>query len=105
MGESKRRSQARRDWEATGKALGDGPIEEQHYAQMMALMQAADELFNGKIGGPDRKIGVVIMVFPFESFDGRCNYVSNGADREDIVTLMKEMIARFSGQPEISGHA
>ena len=105
MGESKRRSQARQQWEATGKALGDGPIEEQRHAQMMALMQAADELFNGKIGGPDRKIGIVMMVFPYGDDTGRCNYASNGADRKDIITLMREMIARFEGQPELSGHA
>jgi hypothetical protein len=45
------------------------------------------------------------MVFPFEGFDGRCNYISNGADRRDIVLLMKEMIARFEGQPEVKGKA
>jgi hypothetical protein len=105
MGESKRRSRARQDWEASGRKLGDAPVEEQHYAPMVALIQAADELFNGKIGGPDRKIGIVMMVFPFEGFDGRCNYVSNGASREDIVILMKEMIARFEGQPEMTGRA
>jgi hypothetical protein len=31
--------------------------------------------------------------------------MSNGADRRDIVTLMKEMIARFEGQPELKGQA
>jgi hypothetical protein len=31
--------------------------------------------------------------------------MSNGAAREDIVTLMKEMIARFEGQPEMEGRA
>jgi hypothetical protein len=31
--------------------------------------------------------------------------VSNGADRQDVVTLMKEMIARFEGQPEVTGRA
>lgn len=45
------------------------------------------------------------MMFPFENFDGRCNYMSNGADRQDIVTLMREMIARFEGQPELKGQA
>jgi hypothetical protein len=45
------------------------------------------------------------MVFPFGDVTGRCNYMSNGADRKDIVVLMREMIARFSGQPEISGKA
>ena len=44
------------------------------------------------------------MVFPFRSTEGRCNYISNGADRADIVTLMREMISRFEGMPEASGH-
>jgi hypothetical protein len=29
----------------------------------------------------------------------------DGADRRDIVALMKEMIARFEGQPGMEGHA
>jgi hypothetical protein len=45
------------------------------------------------------------MVFPYGDHSGRCNYISNGADRKDVVTLMKEMIARFEGQPEMKGHA
>jgi hypothetical protein len=45
------------------------------------------------------------MVFPFGDRTGRCNYISNGADRRDIVTLMKEMIGRFEGQPEMKGRA
>jgi hypothetical protein len=50
----------------------------------------------------------VLMVFPFSGFekgDTRCNYISNGADRNDVVTLMKEMITRFEGQPEMKGRA
>jgi hypothetical protein len=71
---------------------------------MVAVVQTLDELFNGKIGGPDRKVGFVLMVFPFGE-GGRTNYMSNGVDRKDIVTLMKEMVARFEGQPEIEGRA
>jgi hypothetical protein len=62
-------------------------------------------MFNGQAKGKDRKTGFVLMVFPFADFDGRCNYISNGADRNDIVTLMKEMIARFEVQPEVKGRA
>jgi hypothetical protein len=103
MSESRRR----RDYEAQKphQRLGDAPIEERFHTQMTGVAQALDELFNGKIGGPDREIGFVLMVFPFEGFDGRCNYISNGADRRDIVALMKEMIARFEGQSEVSGSA
>jgi hypothetical protein len=105
MGEAKRRSRAQQDWEASGRRLGDGPVEEEHHAKMVATVQALDELYNGRVGGPGRKFGFVLMVFPFDGFDGRCNYMSNGADREDIVTLMKEMIARFEGQAEVKGTA
>ena len=37
--------------------------------------------------------------------EGRCNYISNGADRKDIVVMLKEQIKRFEGQPEMKGEA
>jgi hypothetical protein len=103
MGEEKRR----RDFykQNPEQRLGDAPIEAEYHEKMVAIGQALDELLNGKIGGPDRKTGFVLMVFPFDDHTGRCNYMSNGADRRDIITLMKEMIARFEGQPEMEGKA
>jgi hypothetical protein len=88
--------------------LGDAPIEPQYHDQMNKLARALDEIFNGDAKGAARKTGFVLMVYPFNDdgrTDGRCNYISNGADRRDVVTLMKEMIARFEGQPEMSGRA
>jgi hypothetical protein len=85
--------------------LGDAPIEPQYAETMAAMAGALDEMFNGKAKGNDRKTGFVLMVFPFGDHSGRCNYVSNGADRNDVVTLMKEMIQRFVGQPEMKGRA
>jgi hypothetical protein len=85
--------------------LGDAPIEENVHEQMTAVVHALDEVFNGQIGGPGRKIGFVLMVFPFGDQFDRCNFASNGADRRDVVTLMREMIARFEGQPEMKGSA
>lgn len=85
--------------------LGDKPIEPKHHDNMNAVAGALDQIFNGEAKGSDRKVGFVLMVFPFGSTDGRCNYISNGADRADIVVLMKEMIARFEGQPEMTGRA
>lgn len=85
--------------------LGDAPIEEAHREQMNALAHAIDELFNGDVKGADRKTGFVLLVFPFGAHDGRCNYISNGADRKDIVTMMKEQIKRFEGQPDMEGRA
>jgi hypothetical protein len=74
---------------------------------MNAVAEAVDHMFNGDEHGADRKVGFVMLVFPFgEEQVGRCNFISNGADRKDIVALFKEMIARFEGQPgNMKGHA
>lgn len=85
--------------------LGDAPIEARHRAQMNAIAQVLDAYLNGDAKGPARKTGFVLLVFPFGDDSGRCNYISNGADRRDIVTMMKEQIKRFEGQPEVEGHA
>jgi hypothetical protein len=86
-------------------SLGDGPIEPEYIEMMNAMAGALDEMFNGKAKGKDRKTGFVLLVFPFADHEGRANFISNGADRKDIVALFKEMIARFEGQPETEGHA
>jgi hypothetical protein len=86
-------------------SLGDGPIEPEYIEMMNAMAGALDEMFNGKAKGKDRKTGFVLLVFPFADHEGRANFISNGADRKDIVTLFKEMIARFEGQPEVQGRA
>jgi len=90
--------------------LGDAPIEPEYIEKMNAMAHALDEIFNGVKRGKDRQTGFVLLVFPFDQDghapkDGRCNFISNGADRRDVVTLMKEMIRRFEGQPEMKGHA
>jgi citrate lyase alpha subunit len=103
MGESKRRQHFYGN--APENRLGDAPIEAQYYDQMVAVAQGLNEFFNGEAKGDDRKVGFVLMVFPFGDHEGRCNYISNGADRKDIVILMSEMIARFRGQPEQKGSA
>jgi hypothetical protein len=88
--------------------LGDAPIQPEYVELMNGIAAALDHAFNGDAKGSDRKTGFVLMVFPFDEFaagDSRCNYISNGADRKDVVTLMREMIARFEGQPEQKGSA
>ena len=87
------------------QTLGDGPIEAQYVEQMTAVVQALDETFNGQIGGPGRKTGFILLVFPFGETEGRCNYISNGANRDDVVVMLKEQIKRFEGQPDVKGHA
>lgn len=87
------------------KRLGDAPIDPLMYEVMMTAAGILDQLFNGDARGDARGVGFVLLTFPYGSTDGRCNYMSNGANREDIVTLMKEMTARFQGQPEVKGKA
>jgi hypothetical protein len=97
----------------SNERLGDAPIEPKFEKQMNALAEAIDQLFNGDTAMPrgrgirsdERKVGFVLLVFPFNDHDGRCNYISNGADRKDVVTLMKEQIKRFEGQPDVRGRA
>ena len=96
MGEQKRR---------TGR-LGNAPIESAHAEQMNKIAAVLDTVFNPGAHGQDRKTGFVLLVYPFgEADQGRCNFISNGADRGDLVTLFKEMIARFEGQPQMQGRA
>jgi hypothetical protein len=86
--------------------LGDQPIESEYLELMNSIARSLDKAFNGNAKGSDRKVGFVLLVFPFGAEEGkRCNFISNGADRKDIVTLFKEMTARFEGQPEMKGHA
>lgn len=85
--------------------LGDAPIEPAYRDMMNAVAQVLDQTFNGEATGADRKVGFVLLLFNFGDEPGRCNFISNGADRRHVVTLMKEMIARFEGQPEITGRA
>ena len=104
MGESKRRREFYS--QQPHMRLGDAPIEAAYHEKMTAVMRAVDEFLNGDAKAPSKKVGIVIMMFPYgDAAKGRCNYMSNGADRRDVVTLMKEMIARFEGQPELEGRA
>jgi hypothetical protein len=84
--------------------LGDAPIEPKHHRMMNTIADLLDGTFNGDAKGEDRKVGWCLMVFPFEGFEGRANYISN-ASRADVVTLLKEQLARFEGQPEQKGTA
>jgi hypothetical protein len=83
--------------------LGDAPIEPQYREQMKQLAHALDDILNGGAKGNQRKVGFCLMVFSFGEA-GRANYISN-ADRSDVVTLLREQLARFEGQPEMTGKA
>ncbi|MGD9882384.1 hypothetical protein [Reyranella sp.] len=92
--------------------LGDAPIQQKYREQMNAIAHALDDVLNPELHAPPgttgaaRETGFVLLVYPIGNLangDARCNYISNGADRKDVVALMKEMIARFEGQPEMAG--
>jgi hypothetical protein len=84
---------------------GDAPIEPEYMELMTIIAHTLDDMFNGSKRGADRDTGFILLVFPFGEKEGRCNYISNGAMREDVITLLKEQIARFEGQPEMKGEA
>lgn len=82
------------------------PIEEQYQEMMRVIAKVLDECFNGNAKGEDRQTGFVLLVFPFgEAAEGRCNYLSNGASRKDMISLFRETAARFEGQAETKGRA
>lgn len=83
--------------------LGDEPIEEQYDRQMRAIAAALNRFFNGDAPPVDRDVGFVLLVFPFGEKAGRCNYISNGADRRDVLTLLKEQARRF--ERDVQGRA
>jgi hypothetical protein len=83
--------------------LGDQPIEARLRRTMNALAKGIDEILNGEGMPKDRKQnGFVLMIFPFDGFEGRCNYISN-AERDDVIVLLREQLARF--EAETGGHA
>jgi hypothetical protein len=88
----------------TEHQLGDQPIQEDLRGSMQAVAKALDEIFNGDLKGEDRKVGFVLLTFNYGEDEGRCNYISNGADRKEIVTLLKEQIKRFEGAPDVKGN-
>jgi hypothetical protein len=82
--------------------IGDGPIEQRFFTQMQAIASVLDERLNPGLPQRPRKTGFVLLVFPFGSVRGRCNYISNAA-REDVVTMLKEQLAYFEGMPSVEG--
>lgn len=84
--------------------MSHGPIIAEQRERMSLLARALDEQFNGDLRGHDRKVAFVLLTAKFGDFDGtgRVNYISNG-ERADIITMMKELIARFEGRYDEKG--
>ena len=72
---------------------------------MNAVADGLDKIFNGVAAQSKPVNGFVLLVFPLDAPEGaRVNYASN-AKRADIVSALKEIVARFEGQPEAKGRA
>jgi hypothetical protein len=71
------------------------PIEPTYRQKMNELARSIDEFFNGAAKGADRQVGFVLLVFEYGESEGRANYISNGANRKDMVAFMKEQIKHF----------
>jgi hypothetical protein len=70
---------------------------------MQTMAKTIDGFLNGK--ADPKRIGFAILVFPFDAPEGtRTNYVSN-ADRDDMITALKEVVARFEGRVQTGGKA
>jgi hypothetical protein len=81
--------------------LGSAPIVPEYREKMNCVARALDEVFNGDLKGKDRTVGFVLLVFPFGDIEGRrCNYISNGADRSEIVKLLREQANRFDTETQ-----
>lgn len=75
------------------------PIQAEHHALMNALAHGVDEALNGprQIGIKPR-LGFVLLVAEFGKIDGgRVNYISNG-NREDMLAMCREYLARAEGR-------
>jgi hypothetical protein len=75
--------------------FGDAPIEPKFIETMNYIAHTLDKVFNGTKEGDERDTGFILLVFPYGEKEGRCNYISNGANREDVVKLFQEQIKRF----------
>jgi hypothetical protein len=92
MGEAKRRKDAGEPMAETNEL-------------MQTLAGGLDQVLNGQKFAANPVNGFVLLVFPFGEIAGaRTNYVSN-CNRDDIVVALKEILARFEGQAEVSGNA
>jgi hypothetical protein len=86
--------------------VSHAPIEDKHLVEMNELARSLDERFNGPLRGKHRPFGFVLLVFDYgEPKAGRMNYISNGADRGDIVVALKELVANFEGRVHEGGRA
>lgn len=73
-----------------------GPIEADQRKLMKVIANVLDEFFNKD--QENKQVAFVLLTAKFGEYEGgRVNYISNG-NRDDCVSMMKELIARFEGR-------
>ena len=68
-------------------------------------VERLDFLFNGGATGANRRVGVILLTFPFGIVDATPDYVSNGVNRQHAAMLLRQIAAKLEGQPETRGRA
>ena len=69
---------------------------------MQGLARTVDALMKG---ATDQRLGFALLVFDLDGQKGsRTNYVGN-CDRADMLAALKEVVARWEGQPQQRGNA
>ena len=81
----------------------DEEIAKEYRHAMNELAKDLDAILNGNLKGTDRTVCFTLLIGDFNK-SSRINYISNG-ERADIIVMLKEILARFQGQPEQSGTA
>lgn len=79
---------------------GTDPLEVEFEEIMIGMASHCDAALNPGQEGSDRKLGFVLLVFPFDAAGGRVNYLTNGADRAEIIRLMQGQIDGFEKDGE-----
>lgn len=87
------------------------PIQEDQREMMNFLAETLDQAFNGVgpvlpgLPQPAKTVGFVLLTANFGKIEGgRVNYISNG-EREDMMAMMRECLARLEGQALTPGRA
>lgn len=75
------------------------PIQKEYRQAMNGIARWIDEKLNGRRKpGRKPKVGFILLTAEFGNIDGgRVNYISNG-DRESMIAMMREYLARVEGR-------
>ena len=83
--------------------LGNQPVEQKFHDTLTAVMKTIDGLFNGAPITGEKQTGIVMFLFPYGDRAGRVNYISNGANRNDVCRMMEEQLIRFKTDRDDDG--